>query len=53
MSTVIDRIRQNHGLEHATVTILLQKLGMSVRLAGRSTASGFYLYCNLPTDLIE
>ena len=53
MSTVIDRIRQNHGLEHATVTILLQKLGMSVRLAGRSTASGFYLYGNLPTDLIE
>ncbi len=53
MSNVIERIRQNHGLEHATVTVLLQKLGMSVRLAGRSTPSGFYLYGNLPTEVVE
>lgn len=53
MLGVVDRIRQNHGLEHATVTVLLQKLGMTVRLAGRSTPSGFYLYGNLPTDLVE
>jgi hypothetical protein len=53
MIGVLDRIRQNHGLEHATVTVMLQKLGMSVRLAGRSTPSGFYLYGDLATDLVE
>lgn len=52
MIAALERIRQNHGLEHATVAVLLQKLGMAVRLAGRSTASGFYLYGNLPTDLV-
>lgn len=53
MLPIIDRIRQNHGLEHATITVMLQKIGLTVRLAGRSTPSGFYIYGNLPTKLIE
>lgn len=45
----IDRTRRNHGLEHATITLLAQKQhGLS--LAGRSTPNGFYLYGNVSTE---
>jgi hypothetical protein len=49
---VIDRTRRNHGLEHATITLLAQKYrGLS--LAGRSTPNGFYLYGDVNTDSVE
>lgn len=38
----IDDIRRNHGLEHATVSVLLARHGPR-RLAGRATADGFYI----------
>lgn len=45
----IDRTRRNHGLEHATVTLLGQKYpGRS--LAGRSTPFGFYIYGEVDTE---
>jgi hypothetical protein len=48
---VIDRTRRNHGLEHATITLLAQQQrGLS--LTGRSTPSGFYLYGNVSTDAV-
>lgn len=54
---MIDRLvnatRRNHALEHATVTILLGRLGPKLRLVGRATPNGFYLYGNIPTDAIE
>lgn len=49
---VVDDVRRNHALEHATITIMLQKLGRPVRLAGRSTPRGFYVYGNLDTALL-
>lgn len=49
---VIDRTRRNHGLEHATITLLAQKYrGFS--LAGRSTHHGFYLYGQVSAAEIE
>ena len=45
----IDRTRRNHGLEHATVTILTQKRP-GLRLAGRSTPFGFYIYGRIETN---
>jgi hypothetical protein len=49
---VIDRTRRNHGLEHATITLLSQKQrGLS--LAGRSTPRGFYLYGEVSTDSVH
>lgn len=49
---MIDRTRRNHGLEHATITLLAQKhRGLS--MAGRSTHHGFYLYGNLSAAEIE
>jgi len=50
---VLDAIRRNHALEHATVAILLGKLGPSTRLIARSTSDGFYIFGSIPTDRIE
>ena len=49
---IIRRIRRNHGLEHATIHILSHKL-KNMSMAGRSTATGFYLYGNVPTRELE
>ena len=46
---VIDRTRRNHGLEHATITILSQHV-RGVSLVGRSTWNGFHLYGNVSTE---
>ena len=50
---IIDAVRQNHALEHATVAVLVQQLGPHIRLMGRSTQSGFYIYGDFATSLIE
>jgi hypothetical protein len=48
---LIDRTRRNHGLEHATITLLSQKF-RGVNMMGRSTPNGFYLYGAIPTDAL-
>ncbi len=50
---VISATRRNHAFEHATVAMLIQRLGTTIRLAGRSTANGFFLYGNLPTETVR
>ena len=48
----VDRTRRNHGLEHATITILSQRIrGLS--LVGRSTPNGFHLYGNVSQADVE
>lgn len=47
----VDRTRRNHGLEHATITLLSQKY-RGVSLVGRSTPNGFYLYGDIGTDAV-
>lgn len=42
----IARIRRNHGLEHATIHVLAQQ-NPRLRVMGRTTAGGFYLYGDL------
>lgn len=49
----LQRTRSNHSLEHATVALLLQHLGPQLRVLGRSTPHGFYLYGDMPTHLVE
>jgi hypothetical protein len=46
-------VRRNHALEHATITVLLRKLGRDVRMVGRATGDGYFLYADLPTPLVE
>ena len=48
---LIDRTRRNHGLEHATITLLAQK-HRSLSLMGRSTPGGFYLYGDVSAEAV-
>jgi len=49
-SDIIRRIRRNHGLEHATIHVLSRQ---RYTLSGSSTASGFTLFGDVPTDKVE
>ena len=48
---VVNGVRQNHALEHATIHVLTARYPYSW-LAGRSTASGFVIYGSLPTEVV-
>jgi hypothetical protein len=49
---IIDRVRQNHGLEHATVALMLARQG-PMRVVGRSDHGGFYIYGNVDTERLH
>ncbi|MDH7486484.1 MAG: DUF6391 domain-containing protein [Anaerolineae bacterium] len=49
--SLIERVAQNHAVEHATIHLLAQHYP-SLRLAGRTTASGFLLYGQVATEVI-
>lgn len=49
----ITAVRRNHALEHATVSLLLQRLAPNTRMVGRATHEGFYLYADIPTAQVE
>jgi len=53
LSKVIGSVRRNHALEHATISILMGRLGPDTRLIGRATSNGFYIYGNVPTADVE
>lgn len=46
---LIERIRRNHALEHATLH-MLESRSREVRAGGRATPDGFYLYGDLPQE---
>ena len=52
LKRMINSVRRNHALEHATISILLKKHGQ-VRVVGRAATDGFYIYGNVPTDRLE
>ncbi len=45
-------VRRNHALEHATISVLLGKVGQNTRLLGRATTDGFYVYGDVPPETI-
>ncbi|MGA9531233.1 MAG: DUF6391 domain-containing protein [Anaerolineales bacterium] len=49
---LISRIRRNHGLEHATIHVLSED-GPRTTLIGRADSRGFFLYGNVPTDVVD
>lgn len=51
MLPLIEAIRRNHALEHATISLLLGR-GMGVPLMGRSSSSGYYIYGDVATEKI-
>ena len=46
-------VRRNHALEHATIAILLGKVGLNTRLLGRASADGFYIFGNVPSEKVR
>ena len=50
---IVRAVRPNHALEHGTVSLLIGRLGPSLRLAGRAVPDGFYIYGKVPTEAIE
>ena len=52
LNQFIQTVRRNHALEHATVTLMLNRLGPDIRLVGRATGDGFYIYGDVPTDVL-
>ena len=49
---ILSRIRRNHGLEHATITLLSQRFPYR-RLAGYSFPGGFFLLGDVPTEEVR
>jgi hypothetical protein len=49
---MLERIRRNHALEHATVH-LLSRWDPSLRLVGRSDWTGFWLYGPVDTGIVQ
>jgi hypothetical protein len=52
LKRVINSVRRNHALEHATISILLSRHG-PVRVVGRAVPDGFYIYGDIPTDRLR
>jgi len=52
MFSIIRRVRRNHALEHATIHMLSRRV-KKLRIAGRADNSGFYLYGEVDTELVE
>jgi hypothetical protein len=48
----VSSIRRNHGLEHATLNILSQRYS-GLNLAGHSSATGFWLLGDVPTEAVK
>jgi predicted alpha/beta hydrolase len=49
---IAERIRKNHGLEHASIHVLTER-GVQRPLAGRSDPNGFYIYGDVSTDQLQ
>jgi len=49
---LVNRVRQNHALEHATMHVLSQHHPY-MRLVGRTTPAGFYIYGPVSTEEVE
>lgn len=49
---IVRRTRRNHGLEHATIHLLSQRI-RGLQMAGRSTEGGFVLIGEAPTEAVE
>ena len=46
---LVNRIRQNHAIEHATIAVLLER-GKRPPLAGYGAPGGFFIYGDLSTE---
>jgi Domain of unknown function (DUF6391) len=52
LKRLINSVRRNHALEHATISILLTRLG-PMRIVGRAVSDGFYIYGDVSADRLR
>ena len=45
-------VRRNHALEHATVQLLIARIGPDLRIVGRAAGDGFRLYGHVPPQAL-
>jgi hypothetical protein len=50
---VVNAVRRNHALEHATISVLLSQRGPHTRIVGRAAPDGFYIYGDIPTEALD
>lgn len=50
---MVNAVRQNHALEHATIALLMGRLGGKVQLIGRAGLTGFEIYGDIPTRVLK
>lgn len=53
LKRVVNAVRRNHALEHATISILLSRHGPHTRVLGRAAPDGFYIYGDVPTETLR
>ncbi len=53
LKRIINAVRRNHALEHATVSVLLKRHGRETQIVGRAVADGFYIYGDVSTEKLE
>lgn len=49
LKRIVNSVRRNHALEHATISLLLSKHG-PMRVIGRAASDGFYIYGNVRAE---
>ncbi len=52
-TTLIDRLRQNHAIEHATISVLGRKHDQVGQLGGRASFDGFFIHGPTTIERIE
>lgn len=52
LKRIVNSVRRNHALEHATISILLSRHG-PMRVIGRAATDGFYIYGNVSTERLR
>src|SRR5688572_14251227 len=52
MLDFLENVRRNHALEHATVSLLISRLGPDLRLVGRASGDGFFIYGDVPPHML-
>ena len=53
LKRIINAVRRNHALEHATISVLLSQKGQHTRVLGRAAPDGFYIYGDIPTERLR
>jgi hypothetical protein len=52
LKRLVNSVRRNHALEHATISILLSRQG-PMRIVGRAVGDGFYIYGDIATERLR